>query len=103
MISAVVLLPDTVLLVPGAAGRSDPLAGLRAAALAAFAALVDRPSPDRVRVIAPARHDRELVGARASLGAAGVPSTLVPEVGPLGVATADVPASSALLLRDLAG
>ncbi|HEY0215954.1 MAG TPA: hypothetical protein VGC57_06150 [Cellulomonas sp.] len=99
MISAVVLLPDTALLVPGAAGRSDPLVGLRAAALDA---LVGGPVPDLVRVIAPGRRDRDLVGARASLAAAGVPSTLVPEVGAVGAPVADVPASVALLLLDAA-
>jgi hypothetical protein len=103
VLSAVVLLPDTVLLVPGGAGRADPAAGLRAAAVEALRAA--DPGPDgRVLVLAPATRDRELTHpVGVGLGAAGLP-------GPAGRADAvapwsraDVPASTALVLLDLAG
>jgi hypothetical protein len=115
VILPVVLLPDTALLVPGAAGRADPLAGLRAAAVEALteawgqvsgnALTGARRAPDAcsVLVIAPGTRDRDLHGARGSLTAAGVPVALVPEVGPVDGPRADVPASVALHLLHAAG
>lgn len=108
-----VFLPDTALLVPGAAGRADPAAGLRDAAVAALAALVDDvgaggdddgdPDAARVLVIAPARRHRFLPHPVApGLGAAGLD---LPGQGPAvdGAPRADVPASVALVLLRAAG
>ncbi|GIG37212.1 hypothetical protein [Cellulomonas pakistanensis] len=115
---AVVFLPDTALLVPGAAGRADPAAGLRDAAVAALADLAGADARGgRVLVVAPARGDRFLPHPVApGLGAAGL---LLPDVAPAvgsapaagagsapaavpgaepGAAIADVPASAALVL-----
>jgi hypothetical protein len=97
----VVLLPDTVLLVPGAAGRADPGAGLRAASLAALAAVPSVPPGGRVLVVAPGRRGRFLphpVGP--GLGAAGLDLGLDPTSA---VHRADVPASVALALLEAAG
>ncbi|WP_431836904.1 hypothetical protein [Cellulomonas sp. Y8] len=72
---AVVFLPDTALLVPGAAGRADPAAGLRDAAVAALGDLAgaDADGSGRVLVVAPARRDRFLAHPVApGLGAAGL-------------------------------
>jgi hypothetical protein len=97
--AAVVLLPDTVLLVPGAAGRADPGAGLRAASLAALAAVPSVRPGGRVLVVAPGRRGRFLphpVGP--GLGAAGLDAGA-------GVPTArraDVAASTALVLLEAA-
>lgn len=96
-----VFLPDTALLVPGAAGRADPAAGLRDAAVAALADL--RGLGGRVLVVAPARDDRRLPHPVApGLGAAGL---VLPDVAPAadGAALADVPASVALVLLRAAG
>lgn len=73
-----VFLPDTVLLVPGAAGRADPGAGLRAAALAAVRVAAVRAAavePEgTIVVVAPGRRDRDLPHPVATgLGAAGLP------------------------------
>jgi hypothetical protein len=110
---AVVFLPDTALLVPGAAGRADPAAGLRDAAVAALADLAgaggaggdDDGDPDaaRVLVIAPARRLRFLLHPVApGLGAAGLD---LPGQQPAvdGAPRADVPASVALVLLRAAG
>jgi len=98
MLVAAALVPDTVLLVPGASGRRDVAGSLRAAALAAVTAAVAR--ADRVVVVAPgertggratgpdvaalrASPDGALapVGrVRASLASSGVPEHLVPAV-----------------------
>jgi hypothetical protein len=98
--AAVVLLPDTVLLVPGAAGRADPGAGLRAASLAALTAVAPVPPGGRVLVVAPGRRGRFLPHPVApGLGAAGLDAGA-------GVPTArraDVAASTALVLLDAAG
>lgn len=102
--SAVVLLPDSVLLVPGAAGRADPAAGLRTAAVDALRAA--DPGPDgRVLVLAPGTRDRELTHpVGLGLGAAGLPQAPGRAVEDLPPALrADVPASTALVLLDLAG
>ncbi|WP_139224269.1 hypothetical protein [Cellulomonas marina] len=97
---AVVALPDTALLVPGVAGRSDPLADLRTAAVAAVrrgaAALGERPGTPaddgvvaratdlRVAVVAPGPADRALVGRlRGSFAAAGVPDAALGAVVPV--------------------
>lgn len=122
MILPVVLLPDTALLVPGVAGRADPLADLRDAAVVALreTAWAGATSPGtagpgiagsgiagsgtaEVLVIAPGSRDRDLRGARGSLTAAGVPTALVPEVGPADGPRCDVPASVALHLLHAAG
>jgi hypothetical protein len=87
----VVFLPDTALLVPGAAGRADPAAALREAAVAAVreaSGVTDGP----VLVVAPARRARTIAHPVATgLGAAGP------------AARADVPASVALVLLRAAG
>ncbi|WP_147793809.1 hypothetical protein [Cellulomonas sp. Y8] len=107
---AVVFLPDTALLVPGAAGRADPAAGLRDAAVAALADLAGdtgaggNPGVERVLVIAPARRLRFLPHPVApGLGAAGLD---LPDLAPPaldGAPRADVPASVALVLLRAAG
>ena len=102
---AVVFLPDTALLVPGAAGRADPAAGLRDAAVAALADLArqDGPAAGRLLVIAPARRDRFLPHPVApGLGAAGLD---LPHRAPAagGAVRADTPASVALVLLRAAG
>lgn len=73
-----VFLPDTVLVVPGAAGRADPGAGLRAAALAAVRAAAVRAEAAEpagtILVVAPGHRDRDLPHPVATgLGAAGLP------------------------------
>lgn len=86
MLVAAVLVPDTALLVPGAAGRRDVARELRTSVLAALrAALGDGPA--RVVVVAPADERAreegpvELVGAvTASLAAAGVPDAALADV-----------------------
>lgn len=101
----VLLLPDSALLVPGAAGsQADPLAGARAAVLAELRAAARGP----VLVIAPGRGTRALTGpfgdglaaagiARASTGSAS--GTSAPAV----VDTPGVGAAAALALLALAG
>lgn len=108
-----VFLPDTALLVPGAAGRADPAAGLRDAAVAALAGLAGDlgaggddgdPGVGRVLVVAPARRGRFLPHPVApGLGAAGLD---LPDLAPPaldGAPRADVPASVALVLLRAAG
>lgn len=99
-----VFLPDTALLVPGAAGRADPASGLRDAAVAALADLADPAGTcGRLLVIAPARRDRFLPHPVApGLGAAGLdlPGTAR---GADGAVLADTPASVALVLLRAAG
>ncbi len=103
-----VFLPDTALLVPGAAGRADPAAGLRDAAVAALADLAGGddgdPGVGRVVVIAPARRGRFLPHPVApGLGGAGLD---LPDLAPPaldGAPRADVPASVALVLLRAAG
>jgi len=74
---AAALVPDTALLVEGAAGDADLLVELRAAALAAVADVVAAGAPTVV-VVAPGAVPRELAGVvRPSLGPAGVPDDLV--------------------------
>jgi hypothetical protein len=80
----VVFLPDTALLVPGAAGRADPAAGLRRTALAALRN-ADPGRGGRVLVVAPGRRDRHLTHPVVpDLGAAGldVPLLSAAEPGP---------------------
>lgn len=83
MLVAAALVPDTVLLVPGASGRTDVLGDLRAHALAAVRAVLAR-APRSVVVVAPgtgpdARDPvRDTPGpVRASLAPAGVPDRWV--------------------------
>jgi len=76
MLVAAALVPDTALLVPGAAGTADPVADLREAALQAVSEAVA--AATRVVVVAPGRELREPHGTvRASLGPAGVPDTML--------------------------
>ncbi|MBO3087486.1 hypothetical protein [Cellulomonas dongxiuzhuiae] len=79
MLAAVALVPDTVLLLPGAAGRGpdDPeLVALRAAAATAVARAVG--CAGRVVVVAPGAVDRSVAGTvRAGAAAAGVPDRLL--------------------------
>lgn len=77
MLVGAALIPDTVLLVPGAAGRADVLAHERGAALEAVVALLAA-APDVVVVVVPPPRTtgspaRSLAPAHASLGPAGVP------------------------------
>lgn len=68
----VLLLPDTALLVPGAAGQVDPLAGARAAAESVLRSV---PRGARTLVIAPGREPRVLSGPFGDgLAAAGLAS-----------------------------
>lgn len=107
-----VFLPDTALLVPGAAGRADPAVALREAAVAAVreaSGATDGP----VLVVAPARRARTLTHPVATgLGAAGLAAPSGPErsaapdvrdVPDRPAARADVPASVALVLLRAAG
>ena len=79
MLVAAALVPDTVLLLPGAAGRGpdDPeLVALRSAAATAVARAVGRAA--RVVVVAPGPADRSVTGVvRAGAAAAGVPDHLL--------------------------
>ncbi|MBF0686599.1 MAG: hypothetical protein IR158_02375 [Cellulomonas sp.] len=79
MLVAAALVPDTVLLLPGAAGRGpdDPeLVALRSAATTAVARAVER--APRVVVVAPGPVDRSVTGVvHAGAGAAGVPDHLL--------------------------
>jgi hypothetical protein len=71
------LVPDTALLVPGAAGSADVLVELRSAALEAVAEVVAA-GVTAIVVVAPGPVSRELSGAvRPSLGAAGIPDGLL--------------------------
>jgi hypothetical protein len=85
MLVAAALVPDTALLVPGAAGAADPARALAAAAARAVeAATADA---DLVVVVAPGPADRELVGeARGTLAPVGVPDRALR--GPVPVLTA---------------
>jgi len=76
MLVAAALVPDTALLVPGAAGAADVLGDLRTAALDAVRAVAD--TAPSVVVVAPGRRGRTLTGrVRASLGVVGVPEGLL--------------------------
>lgn len=102
------LVPETALLVPGAAGRAVVLEDVRAAAVDAGCEVV-RAVPDRMVVVAPGPRDRVLDWpVRPSLAAAGVDDTglgwTMPET-PLapGGAVPGVGASVVLLLLARAG
>src|SRR4051794_10443356 len=121
MLLAAAVLPETALLVPGAAGRAEVLGDVRDAALAAVSAgppappapralaavsAVLRARPERVVVVAPGPEPRELPGpVRAGLGAAGVPDAALgrPLPGAPGAAMAGVGASVGLILLDRVG
>ncbi len=93
MLLAAALIPDTALLVPGAGGAADAGAALREAALAATREVTRHEG--RVVVVAPGRSDRRLgPGARASLGAAGVPDHLVGWRPPARVVDPSAPAGT---------
>jgi hypothetical protein len=105
MLVAAALVPDTALLVPGAAGRADVLVELRAGALDAVATLLAA-DPGLVALVAPGPRDRELVGpVRASLAAAGIPDRRLAWSRPAqdGATTASVAASVGLLLLARSG
>ena len=71
------LVPDTVLLVPGAAGAAEVLAETRAAAVDAVRALV-ADGPERVVVVAPGPADRTRRGPfTPGLAAAGIDDALL--------------------------
>ncbi|WP_456847340.1 hypothetical protein, partial [Cellulomonas sp. P5_C6] len=77
MLVRAALVPDTALLVPGASGSAQVLAGLREAALRAVAEVVSADVATIV-VVAPGPEPRELTGVvRPSLAAAGVPDELL--------------------------
>ncbi|WP_066582105.1 class III extradiol ring-cleavage dioxygenase family protein [Cellulomonas timonensis] len=106
MFAAAALVPETALLVPGAAGRADVLGKVREAALTALARVLDQ-APDMVVVVAPGPVDRVLgEDARPSLAAAGIPDDALgwrpAQSGPESVA-AGPGASVALLLLAAAG
>ncbi|WP_298459663.1 hypothetical protein [uncultured Cellulomonas sp.] len=72
MLAIATLVPDTALLVPGAAGTADVLPDVRSAALDAARALVAA-APARVVVVAPGDADRMVPGPLTpSLAAAGI-------------------------------
>ncbi|RYV52454.1 hypothetical protein [Pengzhenrongella frigida] len=72
MLAIAALVPDTALLVPGAAGRASVLPEVRRAAVDAAGELV-RARPDRVVVVSPGPADRRLAAPlRPSLAAAGI-------------------------------
>lgn len=126
---AVVFLPDTALLVPGAAGRDDPGAALREEAVGLLRAAAGARAPGAppgappgggagatragrqevrgagpapVLVVAPGRAGRALRHPVATgLGAAGLPPR--PDDRPADAPCADVPASVALTLLHAAG
>jgi len=103
---AAALVPETALLVPGAAGRAEVLGEVREAALAAVAQVVER-APDVIVVVAPGPADR-LLGdrARPSLRAAGIPDEALGWRAPAredDVVVAGPGASVAMLLLAAAG
>ena len=109
VLDSAVLVPDTALLVPGAAGATDVLADVRAAALGAARDLVDA-APARVVVVAPGPVERTRTGPFVpSLTAAGLEDARLGwaprRVPPDGTATrVHAPAASvALLLLGAAG
>jgi hypothetical protein len=72
VLDTAILVPDTALLVPGAAGAAEVLDDVRAAAVAAVQAMLAT-SPARVVVVAPGRADRMMPGPFApTLAAAGI-------------------------------
>lgn len=92
----VLLLPDTALLVPGAAGQVDPLAGARAVAESVLRSV---PRGARTLVIAPGRGTRVLSGPFGDgLAAAGLAVTVDP-----GPSAPSVGASAALALLTRTG
>jgi hypothetical protein len=77
MLVRAALVPDTALLVPGAAGSAEVLPELRSAAVHAVAAVVASGARTIV-VVAPGPASRELTGTvTRSLGAAGIPARLL--------------------------
>jgi hypothetical protein len=105
MLVAAALVPQTALVVPGAAGRADVLADLRARALDAVATMLAA-EPRLVVVVAPGVRDRELVGpVGASLASAGIPDARLGWSCPAldGAPAAGVAASVGLLLLARAG
>jgi len=102
---AVVFLPDTALLVPGAAGRDDPGAALREEAVGLLReAARALPPAGPVLVVAPGRSARTLRHPVATgLGAAGLPPRPDDARQPAHAPRADVPASVALTLLRAAG
>ncbi|WP_182113619.1 hypothetical protein [Actinotalea sp. JY-7876] len=108
MLAGAALVPDTALLVPGAAGRGDVLGAERTAASAAVAALVAR-GPDRVVAVVPAGppQGRRVDAVRPSLAAAGVDPALLGPTAPLAAPTPGgyraTPAAVALHLLHDAG
>ncbi|KRD41693.1 hypothetical protein ASE38_19270 [Cellulomonas sp. Root930] len=77
MLVVAALVPDTVLLVPGAGGTADPSAGLREAALRAVGE-VTASGVRSIVVVAPGRVDGVIAGTvRTTLGAAGIPDGLL--------------------------
>jgi hypothetical protein len=106
VLAIAVLVPETALLVPGAAGRAVVLPEVRAAALDVIGELV-RSAPDRVVVVAPGPVDRDVdAPGRASLSAAGIDDDALGWSGSQGVPDGALPAigaSVALLLLAHAG
>lgn len=84
MLVAAALVPDTVLLLPGAAGRGPDAPELVALRRAAAAAVLSAVGPaQRVLVVAPGAVDRSVVGSvHAGAAAAGVPDHLLTSAVP---------------------
>ena len=98
------LVPDTALLVPGAAGRAQVLADTRAAAVDAVRALL-ADEPAHVVVVAPGSGDRTRRGQLVpSLAAAGIDDAALGWVGappcalPTAASRVDAPAAATALL-----
>lgn len=106
MLVAAALIPETALLVPGAAGRADVLDDVRAAALEAVRSVMGA-RPDQLVVVAPGPLDRVLgEHVRVSLAAAGIPDSRLgwqPEPASPVDAQAGVGASVGVLLAGAAG
>ncbi|MFI2752684.1 hypothetical protein ACGIF2_04525 [Cellulomonas sp. P22] len=107
MLVAAALVPETALLVPGAAGRADVLDDVRAAALEAVRSVVDA-RPDQLVVVAPGPVDRVLgEHVRASLAPAGIPDGQLGWQPPVPAVPGDFPAgigaSVGMLLTGAAG
>lgn len=98
MLTAAVLVPDTALLVPGAAGASEVLTDERSAAAAAASVLLDS---ERVVAVVPARAGRLAGGG--GLADAGIDGSFVPWLMPDDRSGRGVAASVALSLLTRVG
>ncbi|WP_129336831.1 hypothetical protein [Cellulomonas endophytica] len=81
MLRSAVLLPDTALLVPGVAGRADPLAGLRVAAVTALRRALADAAADAGRT-GGAGGTTGAAGAAGAAGAGGAVRVVLVAAGP---------------------